>query len=218
MTEHVERTRRSVLTLLPRRRKTTSSSSRKMPPAALKLVGESFPFAPGSRYLLTFDNHNSVNGIREFARARGAGVQYAPLAMPELRLDAARLEALLAQADPARANLFAFPAQSNFSGVRHPLEIVAQSAEQRMERPARCRRLRAHQPAGSDRGAAGLRDAFFLQDVRLSRQASARCSIRRSAFAKLRRPWFAGGTVNFASVQGRRTCCRRTKRRSRTAR
>jgi hypothetical protein len=27
--------------------------------------------------------------------------------------------------------------------------------------------------------------------------------IRRSAFAKLRRPWFAGGTVNFAFVQGR---------------
>ena len=27
--------------------------------------------------------------------------------------------------------------------------------------------------------------------------------IRRSTFAKLRRPWFAGGTVNFASVQGR---------------
>src|SRR5688572_1973551 len=29
---------------------------------ALKLVGESYPF-PGGRYLLTFDNHNSVNGI-----------------------------------------------------------------------------------------------------------------------------------------------------------
>jgi molybdenum cofactor sulfurtransferase len=31
---------------------------------ALKLVGESYPFGPGSHYLLTFDNHNSVNGIR----------------------------------------------------------------------------------------------------------------------------------------------------------
>ncbi len=38
---------------------------------ALKLVGEAYPFAPGGQYLLTFDNHNSVNGIREFARARG---------------------------------------------------------------------------------------------------------------------------------------------------
>ena len=37
---------------------------------ALKLVGESYPFSPGDQYLLTFDNHNSVNGIREYARAR----------------------------------------------------------------------------------------------------------------------------------------------------
>jgi len=28
---------------------------------ALKLVGESYPF-PSGHYLLTFDNHNSVNG------------------------------------------------------------------------------------------------------------------------------------------------------------
>ena len=32
---------------------------------ALRLVGESYPFAPDGHYLLTFDNHNSVNGIRE---------------------------------------------------------------------------------------------------------------------------------------------------------
>ena len=33
---------------------------------------------PGDRFLLTFDNHNSVNGIREFARARGAETTYVP--------------------------------------------------------------------------------------------------------------------------------------------
>ena len=42
--------------------------------AALRLVGEAYPFAPGGRFALTVDNHNSVNGIREFARRRGAGV------------------------------------------------------------------------------------------------------------------------------------------------
>jgi len=31
--------------------------------------------------------------------------------------------------------------------------------------------------------------------------------IRRSALANLKRPWFAGGTVNFASVRDKRTCC-----------
>ena len=53
---------------------------------ALRLVGEAYPFAPDGRYLLTFDNHNSVNGIREFARAKGAAVDYAPLTSPDLRI------------------------------------------------------------------------------------------------------------------------------------
>ena len=43
---------------------------------ALKLVGEAFPFAAGSSYVLGADAHNSVHGIRRFAAARGAGVHY----------------------------------------------------------------------------------------------------------------------------------------------
>ena len=38
---------------------------------ALKLVGEAYPFEAGDQLLLTFDNHNSVNGIREFDRRPG---------------------------------------------------------------------------------------------------------------------------------------------------
>ena len=91
---------------------------------ALKLVGESYPFEPGGRLLLTVDNHNSVNGIREFARARGAEVDYTPLTVPELRIEDTALLAHLDQADRARPNLFAFPAQSNFSGVKHPLALI----------------------------------------------------------------------------------------------
>ena len=88
---------------------------------ALKLVGESYPFGPGARYLLTFDNHNSVNGIREFARSKGAAVAYAPVLPPELRLDEARLEERLRALQPGHRGLFAYPAQSNFSGVQHSL-------------------------------------------------------------------------------------------------
>ena len=32
---------------------------------SLKIIGESYPFDPHSHFLLLFDNHNSVNGIRE---------------------------------------------------------------------------------------------------------------------------------------------------------
>jgi selenocysteine lyase/cysteine desulfurase len=42
---------------------------------------------PGDRFLLTFDNHNSVNGIREFARARGTETTYVPSETSDLRVD-----------------------------------------------------------------------------------------------------------------------------------
>jgi selenocysteine lyase/cysteine desulfurase len=171
--------------------------------AALKLVGESYPFTPGGRLLLTFDNHNSVNGLREFARAKGAAVDYAPLTTPDLRVDQPRLETLLDRMDPSSSNLLAFPAQSNFSGVVHPLELIDL----------------AHR-----RGCDVLLDAAaFVPTTRLDLTAvqpdfvsisfykmfgyptGVGCLIvRNEVLPKLRRPWFAGGTVNFATVQGLR--------------
>jgi molybdenum cofactor sulfurtransferase len=44
--------------------------------AALKLVGEAFPFRPGVAFILPEDAHNSVHGIREFAMAKGAQIVY----------------------------------------------------------------------------------------------------------------------------------------------
>jgi selenocysteine lyase/cysteine desulfurase len=91
---------------------------------ALKLVGEAYPFAPGVVYLLTFDNDNSVNGIREFARARGAQVRYVPLSIPELLVSQEHLEAAIAEKPAGKDCLFAYPAQSNFSGAQHDLRWV----------------------------------------------------------------------------------------------
>ena len=108
---------------------------------ALRLVGESYPFGPGSRFLLTFDNHNSVNGIRQFARASGASVSYVPLTPADLRVSQETLARHLEAATSARyrrfgrrrpgpaGSLFAFPAQSNFSGVQHPLTWIAQAQD-----------------------------------------------------------------------------------------
>jgi len=79
------------------------------------------------RFLLTFDNHNSVNGIREFARARGAEVVYVPVELPDLRVSEERIEAELAARPAGGSSLFAFPAQSNFSSVRHPLAWIAKA-------------------------------------------------------------------------------------------
>jgi len=113
------------------------------------------------------------------------------------------MESMLAGAATDAANLFAFPAQSNFTGVKHPLELVE----------------RAHA-----RGWDVLLDAAaFVPTNRLDLQrvqpdfvsvsfykmfgypTGVGCLlVRKSALPRLRRPWFSGGTVNFATVGGTR--------------
>ena len=167
---------------------------------ALKLVGESYPFAQGDRYALLADNHNSVNGIREFALAKGANLSYIPLTQPELRGDIERLEEILAQAQSGRNYLFAYPAQSNYSGVKHPLEWIERAQEK-----------------GWD---VLLDSAAFVPTNRLDLgrwkpdfvtisfykifgyPTGIGCLLaRKPALAKLERPWFAGGTIKIASVK-----------------
>src|ERR1700682_1076001 len=90
MTDHVEQARRYVLSYFNTNPDDYTVVFTQNATAALKVIGASYPFTTSSRYLLTLDNHNSVNGIREFARAKGATVDYAPLATPDLRLDQTR--------------------------------------------------------------------------------------------------------------------------------
>ena len=202
MTGHLERTRRSVLDYFGTSAKDYILAFTQNASGGLKLIGESFPFAPGSRLLLTFDNHNSVNGIREFARTKGAAVAYATLVAPSLRIDTNRLDSLLEQADPVCENLFAYPAQSNFSGVKHPFDLVerAQSKGWRVLLDAA-----AYVPTNRLDLQTVQPDFVTLSFYKMFGYPTGvgALLIRRSTFAKLRRPWFAGGTVNFASVQGR---------------
>jgi selenocysteine lyase/cysteine desulfurase len=201
-TSHLERTRRAVLSYFNAAADEYTVVFTLNASGALKLVGEAFPFAPEGRLLLTFDNHNSVNGIREFARAKGARIDYAPLRTPSLRLDRPKLEALLDQADPARENLFAYPAQSNFSGVKHPLELVgmAQSKGWRVLLDAA-----AFVPTNRLDLAAVKPDFVTVSFYKMFGYPTGVGALlaRREALRKLERPWFAGGTVNFASVQAR---------------
>jgi len=169
---------------------------------ALKLVAEAYPFAPDGRLLLSTDNHNSVNGIREFARAGQAAVDYAPLTRPELRLDLPATQALLAQADPASDNLFAFPAQSNFSGVKHPLSLIDTAHEKGWDVL-----LDAAAFVPTNRLDLAQVDPDFVSVSfykMFGYPTGVGCLlIRNEMLDKLKRPWFAGGTVSFVTVIGR---------------
>lgn len=201
MTEYVERTRQFVLSYFGARAEEYVLVFTQNASGALKLIGESFPFTSGSRLLLTFDNHNSVNGIREFARARGAASAYVPLLAPSLRLDRGRLEALLDHADPVCANLFAYPAQSNVSGVKHPLDLVAAAQRQGWHVLLDAA---AYVPTNRLDLQAVTPDFVTVSFYKMFGYPTGvgALLVRKSALAKLKRPWFAGGTVNFASVQG----------------
>ncbi|MBI5303872.1 MAG: aminotransferase class V-fold PLP-dependent enzyme [Chloroflexi bacterium] len=170
---------------------------------ALKLVGESYPFGAGDQYVLTFDNHNSVNGIREFAHARGAQVTYAPMLPPTMRIDEKRLTALLEHAVPGRNNLLAYPAQSNFSGVQHPLEWITKAQTQGWDVLLDAA---AFVPTNRLDLSRWHPDFVTLSFYKIfGYPTGVGCLLaRRATLAKLRRPWFAGGTITVASVQGNR--------------
>jgi selenocysteine lyase/cysteine desulfurase len=168
--------------------------------AACRLVGEAYPFGRRRGLVLTSDNHNSVNGIREFARARGARTDYVPFGPTDMRVCKEAVQAALQRRRHA-GGLFAFPAQSNFTGVRHDLGWIE---------------------AAHDHGYHVLLDAaayvpssqLDLSEVKpdfvpvswykvFGYPTGVGCLVaRRDALAYLKRPWFAGGTIAAVSVLG----------------
>ncbi|HEX7832349.1 MAG TPA: aminotransferase class V-fold PLP-dependent enzyme [Thermoanaerobaculia bacterium] len=164
--------------------------------AAIKLVAESYPFSPRTACVLAADNHNSVNGIREYATRAHSHVCHIALD------DELRLRDPLATLDRERGGLFAFPAQSNFSGVQHPLSLVRDAQLRGFD-------VLLDAAAFAPSNLLSLREcpadfaAFSFYKLFGYPTGIGALIARRDALAKLRRPWFAGGTVLYASVAAR---------------
>jgi molybdenum cofactor sulfurtransferase len=167
---------------------------------ALKLVGESYPF-PSGRYLLTFDNHNSVNGIREFAHARGAKVTYIPIGLPDMRVDDSQLSRELSQPSRGGYNLFAYPAQSNFSSVQHPLDWIEKAHKYGWDVLLDAAAFVPTNKLDLHKVKPDFMPISFYKMFGYPTGIGALIA-RKEALAKLQRPWFAGGTITVASVQG----------------
>ncbi|KAG4213196.1 hypothetical protein ERO13_A01G039700v2 [Gossypium hirsutum] len=122
--------------------------------AALKLIGENFPWSCKSTFMYTMENHNSVLGLREYALNQGAAAfavdineavdqggasrssltSFKVIQHPvQIRNEAKVLEGELTG---DAYNLFAFPSECNFSGMRFGLDLVnnvKQNAEKFLE-------------------------------------------------------------------------------------
>uniref|UniRef100_A0ABM5GQW4 Molybdenum cofactor sulfurase n=1 Tax=Pogona vitticeps TaxID=103695 RepID=A0ABM5GQW4_9SAUR len=96
--------------------------------AALKLIAEAFPWAPeisenpGSRFCYLTDSHTSVIGMRGVPAAKN--VLFVPVKPKDMFSD---VNGMIAEEKSCQMlHLFCYPAQSNFSGTKYPLEWIEQ--------------------------------------------------------------------------------------------
>ncbi|KAK4185897.1 putative molybdenum cofactor sulfurase [Podospora australis] len=247
---------------------------------AARLVGESYPFSRSTGLVATADNHNSVNGIRELARVKGAKTRYVPITTPDLRVETTEVVSALSSKrkrrkllslasgswkgvkrlfgscfksgsssfsssstssssfpSPATSKikhyrddsgsqfsekkimtviatesnenktqtrrkakgLFAFPAQSNFTGVQHPLSWVPLAQEQGYDVLLDAA---AFLPT-STLDLSAIKPEFVIASFYkiFGYPTGVGCLVaKKEALARLKRPWFAGGTVQAVTV------------------
>ncbi len=158
-----------------------------------------FNFENGE-FLYTADNHNSVVGLREIARSQGGKTGFAPL-LPNLTFDDEALLNSLRHPTSRGFRLFAFPAKSNYTGRKHPLQWIETARKN---------------------GWFILLDAaaFLANDYQLDLSSikpdfvpisfykmfgfptGVGCLlVRKAAYTALRKHCFSGGTISFASVE-----------------
>jgi selenocysteine lyase/cysteine desulfurase len=140
-----------------------------------------------------------VNGIREFARAKGATVTYVPILLPDMRADPDTLAQCLEMAQPGKNNLFAYPAQSNFTGVQHPLEWIADAQSKGWDVLLDAAAFAPSNRLNLSRWHPDFVDLSFYKIFGYPTGIGC-LLVRKRALQKLKRPWYSGGTITFSSV------------------
>ena len=124
---------------------------------------------------------------------------YLPVVPPDLRVDEDRLDEALA-VTASGPKLFAYPAQSNFSGVKHPLDWIEKAYDKGWDVMVDCA---AYVPTNRMDLSEVKPDIVPLSFYKMfGYPTGVGCLIaRKDALKRLNRPWFAGGTITIASVQ-----------------
>ncbi|GJE97554.1 PLP-dependent transferase [Phanerochaete sordida] len=171
--------------------------------AALKLVGEAFPFQEGSTYVLSADSHNSVHGIRVYAANKKSEVVYIPC-LDQGGVDTKTAMDILAThrapGDTAPA-LLALTAQSNVTNSKNNLGLVKHAKQ-------------LGYSVLLDAAALAATSVINLADYPVDAMALSfyklfgfptgvgALVVKESFLAELSRPWFAGGTVDLVQAPG----------------
>ena len=126
--------------------------------------------------------------------ARAAFLQTYPEFASTSKLDDDKLETFLDRVRPKGNHLFAYPAQSNFTGVQHPLAWIerAQANGWDVLLDAAAYVPTNHLDLGRWRPDFCVMSFYKI----FGYPTGIGCLLaRKTALAKLRRPWFAGGTI-----------------------
>ncbi|KAF9075472.1 pyridoxal phosphate-dependent transferase [Rhodocollybia butyracea] len=188
---------------------------------ALKLVGEAYQFSKGSSFVLCADSHNSVNGIREFARRGGASVVYIPAgekANQEGAFDLNEAKSILQRNKPPRDtfSLVALTALSNITNAKCPGLYSSTSSEEGDDSIVTYARSLGYHTL-LDAAALAPTSRMSLAQIPVDALAVSfykmfgfptgvgALVIRKGFLRTLKsgRPWFAGGTVDVVQVPGR---------------
>jgi molybdenum cofactor sulfurtransferase len=123
-----------------------------------------------------------------------------PSVPPDLRVGETVLPRYLTDTPGDHHNLFAYPAQSNFSGVHHPLEWIEQAQSHGWDVLLDAA---AYVPTNRLDLSRWHPDFVAISFYKMfGWPTGVGCLLaRRDALAKLERPWFSGGTIVAAFVQ-----------------
>ncbi|KAF8161362.1 pyridoxal phosphate-dependent transferase [Crassisporium funariophilum] len=172
--------------------------------AALKLVAEAYPFTGGSSLVIGADSHNSVHGIREYATYKGARTCYVP-STPYGGFDVPTAKNILLRNRPRSRDLapslFVLTCQSNISNSKNPLSVAEYASSLGYHTLLDCAALAPTSVISlSDISVDAIAISFYKMFGYPTGVGA--LIVRKSFLARLKRPWFAGGTVDVVQVPG----------------
>ncbi|MEO8413252.1 MAG: aminotransferase class V-fold PLP-dependent enzyme [Ginsengibacter sp.] len=167
---------------------------------ALKIVGECYPFSAESHLLLTIDNHNSVNGIREYCRHKDGSHTYCPMRIDDLTIDEEKLAKLLKNHPGKKNKLFAYPAQSNVSGVQHSLEWIQRAHDDGWDVLLDAAAFVPTSPLDLTSVHPDFVPLSFYKIFGYPTGIGC-LLVKKSKLHKLKKPWFAGGTITISAAK-----------------
>ncbi|KAF9450104.1 PLP-dependent transferase [Macrolepiota fuliginosa MF-IS2] len=172
--------------------------------AALKLVGESYPFADESSLVLGVDSHNSVHGLREFATHKGARTTYIT-STPVGGLEVATARNVLLRNRPQSRelapSLFVLTGQSNITNSKNDLSLIAYAASLGYHVLLDSAALAPTSQLSLANADVDAMAVSFYKMFGFPTGVGA-LIVKKSFLTQLRRPWFAGGSVDVVQVPG----------------